>query len=111
MRPTEFIARTRWIVLLSALIAIQSASAQRRKSWLDYGGGADGSHYSPLNAINKSNVNQLEMAWNYTQGSAGFNPIVAGNVIYVLTQTQALAALDAATGKEIWIHANLAGIT
>jgi quinoprotein glucose dehydrogenase len=116
MRPTEFITRARLIVMLCAVVTLQPASAQSRKApldkgWLDYGGGADGSHYSPLNAINKSNVNQLEMAWNYTEGSAGFNPIVAGNTIYVLTQASALAALDATTGKEIWIHANLAGIT
>jgi quinoprotein glucose dehydrogenase len=116
LRPNRFINRLSWTVLLSAMITLQAAQAQSRnappaKGWLDYGGGPDGSHYSPLNAINKSNVNQLEIAWNYTQGSAGFNPIVAGNTIYVLTQTNALAALYATTGKEIWIHANLAGIT
>src|SRR5689334_11578484 len=87
LRPTGFITKSSWIVLLSALIAAEPAQSQNRrapleKGWVDYGGGADGSHYSPLNAINKSNVNQLEMAWNYPQGSAGFNPIVAGNMIY-----------------------------
>jgi quinoprotein glucose dehydrogenase len=109
MRP--IVTRASWVILLVAIIAIPSAEAQGRKSWLDYAGGPDGSHYAPLKEINKSNVNQLEMAWNYPQGAAGFNPIVAGNAIYVLTQTNALAALDATTGKEIWIHANLAGIT
>ena len=91
--------------------SVQLAPAQSQKAWLDYAGGPDGSHYAPLKEINKSNVNRLEIAWNYTKGTTGFNPIVAGNVIYVLTDTSALAALDATTGKEIWIHANLAGIT
>lgn len=96
---------------LTAMLATQIVSAQSKKGWLDYAGGPDGSHYVPLTAINKQTVNQLEVAWNYKQGAAGFNPIVVGNVAYVLTQANALAALEATTGKEIWIHANLAGIT
>ena len=105
------LSETHLAALLSAAVAVHIAPAQSRKDWLDYAGGPDGSHYSPLKEINKSNVNQLEVAWNYTKGTTGFNPIVVGNAIYVLTDTSALAALDATTGKEIWIHANLAGIT
>lgn len=97
--------------LLAAALATETVSAQSKRGWLDYAGGPDGSHYVPLTAINKQTVSQLEVAWNYKQGAAGFNPIVVGNVAYVLTQANALAALDATTGKEIWIHANLAGIT
>jgi quinoprotein glucose dehydrogenase len=111
MHIFRFIARAYPAILLSVAIASPLAQAQSRKSWLDYAGGADSSHYFPLSGINKSNVGQLEVAWQYKEGGAGFNPIVAGNQIYVLTQTNALAALDATTGKEIWIHANLAGIT
>ncbi len=97
--------------MLAVCLIGQAAFSQTRKSWLDYGGGPDGSHYVPLTQINKQNVNQLEVVWNYKGGAAGFNPIVVGNVAYVLTQANALAALDATTGKEIWIHANLPGIT
>src|SRR5215469_12402695 len=111
MHTLRFTPRAYAAILLPVAITIPLAQAQSRKSWLDYAGGADSSHYFPLSGINKSNVGQLEIAWQYKEGGAGFNPIVAGNQIYVLTQTNALAALDAATGKEIWIHANLTGIT
>src|SRR6201994_1977228 len=98
--------------LLSAVVSTQVVSAQQgRRQWLDYAGGPDSSHYVSLTAINKKNRSQFQVVWNYEQGEAGFNPIVVGHIIYVLTQANALAALDAATGREIWIHADLACIT
>src|SRR5207244_2190127 len=38
------------------------------------------------------------------RGSFGFNPVIAGNVMYVLGQNNAIVALDASTGKPIWSH-------
>jgi quinoprotein glucose dehydrogenase len=81
--------------------------------WKDYGGGADNSHYVDLKQINKSNVNQLEVAWVYPTGdnrSYVFNPVIVDNVMYVMARNSSLVALDAATGKEIWIHENLPGL-
>ena len=81
---------------------------------MDYGGGPDSSHFVALDQINKSNVNQLQVAWIYPTGDSRsylFNPIVVDNVMYVLARNSSLVALDAATGKEIWIHENLPGLT
>jgi len=61
--------------------------------------------------IKKSNVNQLEVAWFYPYAQTGFNPIVVDDVMYVLGRNSSLIALDANTGKELWIHEGLAGIT
>ena len=58
-------------------------------------------------------MSQLEVAWIYPTGdnrSYVFNPIVVDNVMYVLARNSSLVALDAATGKEIWIHENLPGL-
>ena len=44
------------------------------------------------------------------QRSYVFNPIVVDNVMYVQARNSSLVALDAATGKEIWIHENLPGL-
>ena len=66
-----------------------------------------------LDQITKSNVTRLQVAWTYrTQDNQSylFNPIVVDDVMYVLARNNSLVALDAATGKEIWIHANLRGI-
>ncbi len=106
---------TLWVASVSIALAVQAASGQQdHKTWRDYGGGPDSSHFVALNQINKSNVSQLEVAWIYPTGdnrSYIFNPIVVDNVMYVLARNSSLVALDAATGKEIWIHENLPGLT
>src|SRR6266487_42441 len=107
--------RARMIVLgLSIGLAGRVAEGQQtHKTWMDYGGGPDSSHFVALDQINKSNVNQLEVAWIYPTGDGRsylFNPIVVDNVMYVLARNNSLVALDAATGKEIWIHEDLVGI-
>jgi quinoprotein glucose dehydrogenase len=103
------------LVCCSIVMATQNGGAQQdHKSWKQYGGGPDSSHFVALDQINKSNVNQLEVAWIYPTGdnrSYIFNPIVIDNVMYVLARNSSLVALDAATGKEIWIHENLPGLT
>jgi quinoprotein glucose dehydrogenase len=101
-------------VLLVSLSIGLGVAEQNHKTWMDYGGGLDSSHYSALTQINKSNVSQLKIAWTYSTGddrSYLFNPIIVDNVMYVLARNSSLVALDAATGKEIWIHENLPGLT
>ncbi len=99
---------------LAAIVAAHTTYAgQDYKTWKDYGGGPDSSHFVDLKQIDKSNVSQLEVAWTYPTGddrSYVFNPIVVDNVMYVQARNSSLVALDAATGKEIWIHENLTGI-
>ena len=103
------------LVCCSIALGTQGGDAQQdHKTWRDYGGGPDSSHFVALDQINKSNVSQLEVAWIYPTGdnrSYIFNPIVVDNVMYVLARNSSLVALDAATGKEIWIHENLPGLT
>jgi quinoprotein glucose dehydrogenase len=108
--------RLRVALLCVAMAAAgEAASAgQDYKTWKDYGGGADSSHFVDLDQINKSNVKQLEVAWIYPTGDSRsyvFNPIVVDGVMYVMARNSSLVALDAATGKEIWIHENLPGLT
>jgi glucose dehydrogenase len=77
------------------------------ESWDQYLGGADSSQYSSLAEINKSNVGRLEVAWTYaTDENYLFNPLIAGNTMYVLAKGRSIVALDAATGRELWRHAN-----
>ena len=106
----------RTALLCLAIVSVDGiwSAGQDHKSWKDYGGGADSSHFVALDQINKPNVRNLEVAWTYPTGddrSYLFNPIVVDNVMYVLARNSSLVALDAATGKEIWIHENLPGLT
>jgi quinoprotein glucose dehydrogenase len=73
--------------------------------WKEYLGGPERNHYSPLNQINKDNVQQLKLAWEYhtlDSGQIQCNPIIVDGVLYAMTATTRPFALDAATGKEIW---------
>jgi quinoprotein glucose dehydrogenase len=84
------------------------SAQQTRTTWKDYLGGSDSSHYSALKQINKSNVKQLEVAWTYDVEdgrSYTFSPIVIDNIAYFAAKNGALVAVDAATGKELWVHA------
>src|SRR5258708_3407283 len=72
--------------------------------WRDYAGGPDGSRYVPLNQINKDNVTKLGVAWSYPHAETGFNPIVANGIIYTKARNKSIVAVDAATGKELWVH-------
>jgi quinoprotein glucose dehydrogenase len=111
----ERLGRNIAALLLAMGMAAQFAAAeQNHKTWMDYGGGPDSSHFVALDQINKSNVNQLQAAWIYPTGDNNsylFNPIVVDNVMYVLARNSSLVALDAATGKEIWIHEKLPGLS
>ena len=110
------------IVLFAATLALVSTTAQERRApvaakasaqWEDYGGGPDSSKFVDLTQITPQNVGGLTVAWSYPVGDGNvyqFNPIVVGSTMYVLAKNQSLVALDATTGKEIWIHANLRGI-
>ena len=76
-------------------------------TWRAYGGAADGAQYSSLHQIDRSNVAKLKRVWSYQTGDDlpyAFNPVVVDNVMYVMARTNSIVALDATTGKEIWIH-------
>ncbi|MCZ6617265.1 MAG: PQQ-binding-like beta-propeller repeat protein [Gammaproteobacteria bacterium] len=65
-------------------------------------------HYSPLDQINRGNVNELEVAWVYesepevSSGTMYTSPIVVDGIFYALTPSLVPFALNAATGEEIW---------
>ncbi len=100
--------------LFAIFVTLMAAGQNDHKTWRDYGSGPDNSKFVDLTQITKANVNQLKVAWEYSTQDANsylFNPIVIGKVMYVLARSNSLVALDATTGKEIWIHAHLPGIS
>ncbi|HEY2844134.1 MAG TPA: pyrroloquinoline quinone-dependent dehydrogenase [Bryobacteraceae bacterium] len=100
MRTRLFLA-----LIVAGVAVLVAADGPNFATWDSYLGGADSSQYSSLKQINKSNVKQLQPAWTYESGSnPTFNPVVVDGVMYVGAQN-AIVALDAATGKEIWKHA------
>jgi len=109
------------VLLLMGAICIGITACQPKKqdnqhtTWKDYGGSPDQSKFVKMsgNVINKSNVDQLKEAWFYPTGDDHvyqFNPLIVDTVMYVLAHNNSLVALNAKTGKEIWIHTDLRGI-
>jgi quinoprotein glucose dehydrogenase len=99
----------RLLLAAFALCAVSEGGAFAQKEsigWTDYLGGPESSHYSPLKQINVSNVNRIEAAWTYPaeDGMSVFCPLVVDNIAYISAKGGALVALDATSGKELWVH-------
>ena len=95
-------------VFIGLLCTCSFAGMAQYNTWTVYGGDPDSSQYSSLRQINRSNVQQLKVAWTYPIGDHNryfFSPIVVRGLMYVLAKNNSIVALDAATGKEIWRHA------
>jgi len=70
-----------------------------------YGGSPEKDHYSSLAQINRKNVKQLAVAWTFDTDETGglqTSPLEVEGVLYGITPTQRVFALDAATGKLLW---------
>ncbi len=84
------------------------AAAAPNREWQVYGGNPEGTRYSPLKQIDRSNVGRLTVAWTYQvpngagPGGLETNPIVVRGVLYANTPGGQAIALDGATGKLVW---------
>ena len=83
--------------------------------WPAYGGDVGSTKYAPLDQIHAGNVDQLQVAWQWTTSDAsvislndlevgGFKatPIMVHGVLYVRTSLSIVAAIVAATGEQRW---------
>ncbi len=76
--------------------------------WPGYGGAADNSRYVSSVQIDKTNVNQLQVAWTYPHGETG-NPLVVRGVVYGRGRNGSIVAVEADTGRELWVRENMNG--
>ncbi|MEZ4699959.1 MAG: PQQ-binding-like beta-propeller repeat protein [Rhodothermales bacterium] len=91
--------------LLAGCAPKQQALDESFYTWKRYEGQPGATHFSALDQINRSNVNQLQEAWRYEAPDiAAFNPIVIDSVMYAFGDGGAMVALDAATGEELWSY-------
>jgi quinoprotein glucose dehydrogenase len=82
--------------------------------WPSYAGDLRNQHYSPLDQIDASNFDRLEVAWRFKTDNLGTRPeyklegtpLVIGGVAYTTAGTRrAVVALDAGTGELLWTFA------
>lgn len=72
--------------------------------WLSWRRTQDSAGFSPLNEINRKNVQQLQVAWSLALpgGVNQTTPLVKDGVMFVSSFGDHVQALDAATGDEYW---------
>lgn len=87
------------------------AEARTGADWPAYGGATSAQRYSPLAAITKANVSQLERAWTFRTGDlpgerfgAETTPLKIGDTLYLCSGRNKLFALDAVTGQQKWTY-------
>src|SRR5918994_355288 len=101
--------RVSGIAAVFAAAGVLTLSAQAPTEWRDYAGGPDSSRFVAAKQITKANVARLDVAWTYPAGQTDFNPLVVRGTVYALGAGGSFVALDAATGKELWVHKGVQG--
>jgi quinohemoprotein ethanol dehydrogenase len=84
---------------------IQSADREP-ENWLTHGRTYSEQRFSPLTDITTENIGELGLAWTYEMRAprgAEATPIVVDGVMYVTSAWSIVYALDAATGRELWV--------
>ena len=81
--------------------------------WTHYTADVKGSRYSPLDQINASNFNQLEVAWRFKTDNLGTRPefklegtpLAINGTVYATGGTRrSVVALDGKTGELRWVY-------
>lgn len=93
------------------LISCRQPGEKIYTAWEVYNGTKAGMKYSSLTQIDTSNVKQLEVAWIYHTGDADTvhqsqiqcNPVIVDGILYGVTPTMKLFAVNAATGEHHWV--------
>src|ERR1051326_905164 len=83
---------------------LPNASAEPPQ-WLTDSGSYDGSRFSPLDQINRTNVQRLALQWVFQTGVRGRHettPLVIDGVMYVTTPQNHAYAVDVRTGRPLW---------
>lgn len=103
-------------LLAAAAPASLSAQAEERGTpvgeWRQWGADDYGTRYSPLDQIDASNFEQLQVAWiwrgdNFSPGGPDpilrSTPIYANGILYTVAGSRrSVAAIDPATGETLW---------
>ncbi len=73
-------------------------------NWLTYSRNYQGHRYSPLGEITTANVSGLKVKWalQFSSGPREVSPIAVDGILYV-TGPNVASALDARTGRTLWV--------
>ena len=77
------------------------------QNWLSHGRDYHEQRYSPLNQINLETINKLQLEWSLDMGTTRgleATPIVDNGIMFVSSTWSVVHAVDAKTGKELWVY-------
>src|SRR5882762_5725489 len=101
------------IGLLCITVRVSGQSSTKDSEWPTYSADLAGTRYRPLDQINATNFNELEVAWRFKTDNLGpfpeykleGTPLMVNGVIYTTGGTRrSVVALDAKTGELSWVH-------
>src|SRR5690348_15146010 len=99
--------------LLGGAVVLSAQARFKDTEWPTYAADLAGTRYRPLDQINASNFNDLEIAWRFKTENLGNRPeyklegtpLMINGVLYATAGSRRAAiALDAATGELLWVH-------
>lgn len=107
---TKHRINTRHAALLLLIVIASRHSVFAQSDWSHVGGDAGRMRYSTLKQINRQNVKDLKVAWEFHTGglmpkvnsAMQCTPIIVDGMMYVTSPDTQVIALDAATGRERW---------
>jgi alcohol dehydrogenase (cytochrome c) len=82
-------------------------STNETQNWLMYAGDYSGKRHSGLGQINTSTVSSLVAKWVFQTAATGkleTTPLVVDGILYATAQDDRAFALDARTGRPIWLY-------
>ena len=84
-------------------VTLQNPAAE---DWLMWRRTLDGWGYSPLDQVDRTNVQDLQMVWSRAlyPGRQQATPLAYGGVLYMPNPNDVIQAIDAVTGDLMWEH-------
>jgi len=82
-------------------------SAKEPQNWMTYSGDYTGKRFSALDQINLMNARTMVAKWVYQTTATGkleTTPLVVDGIMYATAQDNRAFALDARTGRPIWMY-------
>jgi len=106
------------LLALCAMVRLGAQAGAANGEWRTYGGDLGHTRYAPLDQINATNFQKLEIAWRFKTDALGprpeyqleSTPLMVKGVLYSTAGSRrAVVALDAGTGEMLWMHSENEG--
>ena len=112
MKATKFSLIAAGLLILPSVSALAQPRNAETVEWPYYGANSYAQHYSPLNQIDASNVQDLRVVWRWSAANFGprpeargqVTPLMVGGVLYATAgTTRNIVAIDARSGQTLWM--------